>query len=117
MKGAWWRQLIGLIVVLALWQEAARLGWLNPLYMPAPSGIAAALFELFSEGTIWPHLEATVVAAMGGLFFGVIVGVALGVAAALVPILAELLQPVMMLLNAVPRVVLAPLFVIWLGIG
>jgi NitT/TauT family transport system permease protein len=117
MKGAWWRQLIGLIVVLALWQEAARLGWLNPLYMPAPSGIAAALYELFSEGTIWPHLEATVVAAMGGLFFGVIIGVALGVAAALVPILAELLQPVMMLLNAVPRVVLAPLFVIWLGIG
>ena len=40
-----------------------------------------------------------------------------GVAAALVPFVAELLEPVMTLLNAIPRVVLAPLFVIWLGVG
>jgi NitT/TauT family transport system permease protein len=40
----------------------------------------------------------------------------LGFAAALTPLLAELLEPVMMLLNAIPRVILAPLFVIWLGI-
>jgi NitT/TauT family transport system permease protein len=48
---------------------------------------------------------------------GVVVGTVLGAAAAIVPIIAELLEPVMISLNAVPRVVLAPLFVIWLGIG
>ena len=41
----------------------------------------------------------------------------LGVIAALVPLVAELIEPVMTLLNAIPRVILAPLFVIWLGIG
>ena len=66
---------------------------------------------------VWPHLEATFTAALGGLALGIAVGIALGVIAALVPVVAELLEPVMTLLNAIPRVILAPLFVIWLGIG
>src|SRR5262249_61690212 len=70
-----------------------------------------------SEGRIWPHLEATFSAALGGLALGILVGVLLGVVAALVPFIAELLEPVMTVLNAIPRVILAPLFVIWLGIG
>ncbi|HXP32044.1 MAG TPA: ABC transporter permease [Stellaceae bacterium] len=115
--GAWLRQLAGLAVLLAVWELAARLGLLNPLYAPAPSAIGLALVQLFAGGTIWPHLAATFAAALGGLALGLAIGTALGVAAALVPIVAELLEPVMILLNAVPRVVLAPLFVIWLGIG
>ena len=63
--------------------------------------------DLFSDGRIWPHLEATFSAALGGLALGIVVGVFLGVAAALVPIIAELLEPVMTVLNAVPRVILA----------
>ena len=111
------RQLIGLAVLLIVWQAAANAGWLNPLYMPSPLKIWAALVQLFGAGTIWPHLVATFTAALGGLALGVIVGVILGAAAAILPVIAELLEPVMILLNAVPRVVLAPLFVIWLGIG
>jgi len=111
------RQLIGLAVLLIVWQAAANAGWLNPLYMPSPLKIWAALVQLFGSGSIWPHLEATFAAALGGLAIGVIVGVILGAAAAILPVIAELLEPVMILLNAVPRVVLAPLFVIWLGIG
>jgi NitT/TauT family transport system permease protein len=85
--------------------------------MPSPLKIWAALVQLFGAGTIWPHLAATFAAALGGLAIGVVVGVILGAAAAILPVIAELLEPVMILLNAVPRVVLAPLFVIWLGIG
>ena len=111
------RQLAGLAVFLAVWEWAARSGYLNPLYIPAPSKIGAVLVTLFSVGTIWPHLAATFGAALGGLFVGLAIGTILGAAAAMVPVIAELLEPVMILLNAVPRVVLAPLFVIWLGIG
>jgi NitT/TauT family transport system permease protein len=114
---AWARQLIAFLVLLAVWEAAARAGMLNPLYLPSPSRIGAALMDLFSDGRIWPHLEATLSAALGGLALGIVIGVLLGVAAALVPVIAELLEPVMTVLNAVPRVILAPLFVIWLGIG
>jgi NitT/TauT family transport system permease protein len=111
------RQLIGFAILLTFWEFCARMGWTNPLYVPAPSKIGAALVTLFETGSIWPHLAATFAAALSGLFLGVIAGVVLGAAAAMLPIIAELLEPVMILLNAVPRVVLAPLFVIWLGIG
>jgi NitT/TauT family transport system permease protein len=114
---AWVRQIVALLLLLALWEAAGRAGMLNPLYLPSPSQTGAALFDLFSDGRIWPHLEATFTAALGGLALGIAVGVVLGVAAALVRLIAELLEPVMTLLNAVPRVILAPLFVIWLGIG
>ena len=114
---SWIRQVVALLILLALWEAAGRAGMLNPLYLPSPSQIGAALVDLFSDGRIWPHLEATFTAALGGLVLGIVVGAVLGVAAALVRLLAELLEPVMTLLNAVPRVILAPLFVIWLGIG
>jgi ABC-type nitrate/sulfonate/bicarbonate transport system permease component len=114
---AWVRQLAAFAVVLAVWEAAGRADMLNPLYVPSPSRVGAALVDLFSDGRIWPHLEATFSAALGGLALGIVVGVLLGVVAALVPFIAELLEPVMTVLNAIPRVILAPLFVIWLGIG
>jgi NitT/TauT family transport system permease protein len=114
---AWLRQLSAFAILLVLWEAAGREGMLNPLYAPSPSRIWDALYELFADGRIWPHLEATFTAALGGLVLGIAAGILLGVLAALIPVLAELLEPVMTLLNAIPRVILAPLFVIWLGIG
>jgi NitT/TauT family transport system permease protein len=114
---AWARQILALAVLLALWQAAGYAGMLNPLYMPTPTQIWSALAELFGTGRIWPHIEATFTAALVGLALGIVVGIALGVAAALIRPIAELLEPVMLLLNAIPRVILAPLFVIWFGIG
>ena len=114
---AWLRQLIAFGILLLIWEAAGRADMLNPLFMPTPGRIGSALYELFSDGRIWPHLEATFTAALGGLVLGLVVGILLGIVGALVPLIAELLEPVMTLLNAIPRVVLAPLFVIWLGIG
>ena len=114
---AWVRQFAALAVLLIVWEAAGYAGMLNPLYMPTPSAIGRALADLFGSGSIWTHLEATFGAALGGLVLGIVVGVILGVLAALIPVIAELLEPVMTLLNAIPRVILAPLFVIWLGIG
>ena len=114
---AWLRRLVAFAVLLALWEIAGQAGMLNPIYAPMPSRVGAVLAGLFADGRIWPHLEATFTAALGGLAIGIAVGIVLGVAAALLRLVAELLEPVMMVLNAVPRVILAPLFVIWLGVG
>lgn len=105
-----------LFLLLGLWEALSRVGWLDPFYAPPPSSVARVMVSLFVEGGIWPHLEATFSAAVIGLLVGLAAGIVLGFAAALTPILAELLEPVMIALNAIPRVILAPLFVIWLGI-
>src|SRR4029434_5622725 len=114
---AWIRQLAAFAALLAVGEAAGRADLLHTMYAPSPSRVGAALVDLFSDGRIWPHLEATFSAALGGLALGIAVGVLLGVAAELGSIIAELLEPVMTVLNAIPRVILAPLFVIWLGIG
>jgi NitT/TauT family transport system permease protein len=103
--------------MIAAWEMLSRLGVLDPFYLPAPSAVTRVLWSLFVDGSVWTHLEATLIAALAGLAGGLVLGVALGFAAALAPIVAELLEPVMIVLNAIPRVVLAPLLVIWLGIG
>ena len=115
-ENIWVRRLISLLALAIVWEVLARVGIINPFYAPAPSEILRVVFSLFAEGTILSHLEATFTAALSGLVIGLVLGIVLGFAAALVPLLADILEPVMMLLNAIPRVIMAPLFVIWLGI-
>lgn len=103
--------------LLLAWEIAAEARWLNPLIVPPPTQVARALFALLQSGQIWVHFGTTLLEALGGLVLGVLVGGVLGALAAFWPPLAELLQPVMTLLNAVPRVILAPLLIIWFGIG
>jgi len=110
------RRSLALLLLLGFWETASQLKWLNPFYASSPSAVAKVLFSLFADGEIWPHLEATFSAALIGLIVGLALGIVLGFVAALMPLFAELIEPVMILLNAIPRVVLAPLFVIWLGI-
>src|SRR6266705_2182209 len=111
------RRLLALVILLSLWEALAQFGVLDPFYLPPPSKVSATLLALFADGEIWTHIEATFGAALLGLALGVIVGAILGAAAALLPYVGEILDPVMTVLNAVPRIILAPLFVIWFGIG
>jgi NitT/TauT family transport system permease protein len=117
-RGLYLRRTLALAVVLLLWQLGASvLHWINPFYLPSPAAIASTLAKLFADGSIYTHLEATFGAALAGLALGLATGIVLGFVAALVPRVAELIEPVMVLFNAIPRVILAPLFIIWLGIG
>lgn len=111
------RRLLAALLLLALWESLSRVGWLDPFYAPPPSTVGKVMFTLVADGQLWPHLSATFLAASVGLLVGLVLGIGLGFAASLSPLLAELIEPVMVLLNAIPRVILAPLFVIWLGIG
>ncbi|HET9950013.1 MAG TPA: ABC transporter permease subunit [Longimicrobiales bacterium] len=110
------RRAVALLVLVGLWEGLSRAGVIDPFYAPAPTTVAGTLLSLFGDAAFWSHLEATFLAAFGGLLGGLLIGIVLGFAAALSPVLADVLEPVMILLNAIPRVILAPLFVIWLGI-
>jgi len=111
------RRVTALAILLGTWELFARVGILDPFYAPPPTRVGEVLYTLFATGSIWNHLEATFTAALLGLLLGLVIGAALGFLAALVPLVSELLEPVMILLNAIPRVILAPLFVIWLASG
>ena len=113
----WLRQGTALAVLLCLWEVLSRAGYVDPFYLPAPTVVGGALFDLFADGSIWDHLSATLSAAVAGLALGLLLGAVLGFAAAMMRPMADILEPIMILLNAIPRVILAPLFIIWFGIG
>jgi NitT/TauT family transport system permease protein len=116
LKNVGVRRALSLLALMLAWEALSRQGVINPFYAPPPSEVLKVVFTLFSEGTIFNHLEATFTASLVGLAVGLALGIVLGFAAALIPLIADVLEPIMLLLNAIPRVILAPLFVIWLGI-
>lgn len=115
--GLYLRRTAALGALLVIWEVAGYFALIDPFYAPPPTQIAATVADLFAGQEIYSHLEATFGAALMGLALGLMAGALLGFIAALTPVIAELLEPVMAMLNAIPRVILAPLFIIWLGIG
>lgn len=105
---------------LGAWELTATL-WIDPFFYSKPSLICARLAEWFTQGTqfgsIWLQIYTTVQEAVIGFVIGTLAGVVLGVLLGRSPYWAEVLAPFIKALNAVPRIVLASLFIIWFGLG
>jgi NitT/TauT family transport system permease protein len=104
-------------VVVAIWQGACKLFDISPLVLPSPLAIAARLFDLIISGTIWPHLWATAVEVVVGFVFGVVAGLVIGAMVSLIPVVERLVYPYLVALQTLPKVAIAPLFIIWFGYG
>ncbi|NMH77956.1 ABC transporter permease [Pseudonocardia xinjiangensis] len=104
------------VVVLGAWQLASgRL--VSEFFVSSPSEIVGRLVQLVGTGQLWPHLTQTLIEVGAGLLIGVPLGVALGVALGMSALLSGWLLPYVMALYSLPRVALAPLFIVWFGIG
>src|SRR6185436_15663267 len=81
------------------------------------SDVALRVWRWTSSGAIWPHLMTTFVEASLSFAIGGLCGVVSGFALARAPFLAAVLNPYIRIANALPRVVLAPIFLLWFGLG
>lgn len=106
-----------LATLLALWQIGVRMGVIDAYFYSSPAEILQVLVEQFSGGRIWQHIAATMQAALFGLIFGFVAGALLGWLSALFPSVGEFVEPLMTLLNSIPRIIVAPMIILWLGIG
>lgn len=97
---------------LAAWQwpSVARL-------VSQPSEIALGVVEVIATGTIWQHFQTTLTEMAVGYAIGAVAGVALGLLFGRVKLLGDIFNPYITLFNGIPKVALAPVFVIWFGIG
>ena len=111
-----------LLVVLWLgsWELSART-FMNPFLYSMPSRIWDKLVTWFTDGTsqgsIWVNVWVTLQEAAGGFVLGVLAGIVLGVLLGRSVFFADVLAPFIKAANAIPRIVLAALFVIWFGLG
>ncbi|MBI4609102.1 MAG: ABC transporter permease [Candidatus Rokubacteria bacterium] len=122
--GRFYRQheqlLIGAAASLAFllaWESAVRSGLVNPLFISAPTRIARAAYRLVSEGDLWRHLRVSATEFLAGYLMAIGLAIPLGLAVGWYRRLYFCLAPFIDALNAVPRVALLPLLVIWFGIG
>jgi NitT/TauT family transport system permease protein len=108
------------VVWLGSWEIAARTV-IDPFFYSRPSAIWSKLVVWFTDGTsqgsIWSNILITLEEAVLGFLIGTLVGVVLGVVLGRSRFLADVLAPFIKGANAIPRIVLASLFVIWFGLG
>lgn len=109
------RILVGL-VILGLWEMASG-RWIDKLFVSSPTAVSARLWQWLLNGSLWNHLSITLYATVWGFAIGSAVGFTLGVLFGRFRGLAEVLDPYITALYSIPKIALAPLFIIWFGIG
>jgi NitT/TauT family transport system permease protein len=115
-------QLLVAVVALALWQLLASVPvfgkvWLPPFFFSNPVDVFSQIVKWFSTGVIWKHLLITLWESILAFVIGSLSGVAVGFWFARQPNVAAVFDPYVKMVNALPRVVLAPIFTLWLGLG
>jgi NitT/TauT family transport system permease protein len=109
--------LLLLAALLLAWEAACRSLRVPPLVLPPPSAIAQALWKGLASGYLWPHLRITALELLLGLAAGCTIGFAAGVALGEHAFSRRLLMPYVVTSQVIPKLALAPLFVLWFGFG
>ena len=102
-----------LVVLIALWQFAL----VDPFYVSRPSLIAARLWEDVTTGALYHDAVITIVEVLLGYGVGAALGLVLGYGLALTPRTLAVLEPYLVTFQSIPKTAIAPLFIMWLGIG
>ena len=120
MNGEWKLRGASLLLaalLLLAWEAACRALAISTLVLPPPSAIAQTLWKGLASGYFWPHLRATTLELALGVLAGCALGFAAGVLLGEQPLLRRLLMPYVVASQVVPKLALAPLFVLWFGFG
>ena len=106
-----------LFFFLALWELSAQLAWINPFITSSPSRIAKAIADLYKNGTLFHHVGTTLWETLAGFAIAVAVGYSVALALWWSEALRRVLEPYLVVLNALPKIALGPLIIIWCGTG
>lgn len=109
-------QAITFLLVLAGWQLAAGID-LNAYYLSTPLEVANQLVTWCADGYLWPHLLATLQSTVVGFLIAAVVGIGLALAMASSPRAAKIVEPFFFAAFSTPKIVIAPLLILWVGVG
>jgi NitT/TauT family transport system permease protein len=107
-----------IVLFIVIWEQAAARGLLEPTFFGRPSGIASYLWKGFvTEGRLWIELSYTLLSTGISFLGGSLCAIAVGLVFMEFPRVHRAAEPYFTLLNAMPRIALAPLFLLWFGLG
>jgi NitT/TauT family transport system permease protein len=106
-----------LALVIGLWQLAGSAGLVNALFLPTPSAIARAIYQLAISGALWHHVSVSVMRIGTGWILGTFAGVIVGFGIGLSSLARGVGITFISALFPIPKIALLPLLILWLGIG
>jgi NitT/TauT family transport system permease protein len=110
-------QLLLATAVVGMWEYCSASKIVDPFFFSRPSEIILRVGHWTATGLVWSHLLTTLLETILSFLIGSCLGAVLGFALGTVPTAAALLDPYIRVGNALPRVVLAPIFLLWFGLG
>ncbi|MDI9948195.1 ABC transporter permease [Rhodococcus sp. IEGM 1305] len=113
----WTLRVGALAVFVSIWAYVSGNKIVDPMMISAPLDVAQAFFGQLTDGVFWTDVTATFSGAMVGLVTGAIAGILAGVVFARVQVLHTAASPFLTLMNSLPRPALAPIFILWFGLG
>jgi NitT/TauT family transport system permease protein len=109
------KPMLGFVILIAVWQFGAPLAKIPDYVLPLPSSIAARFAETFQVQL--QGLAMTAFTTLAGLALALVCGVLLALLVIYIPLLRSLIMPLLAAFNSIPKIAIAPLFVIWFGLG
>ncbi len=109
-------RLLLMVAILAVWEGAARLLHVPAYILPPPTAVAMGLYRGIASGLYVEHVWITMLETFLGFLLGASAGFALGTFVALSRRFEYYLYPVIIMFQAMPKVALAPLIIVWFGL-
>ena len=106
-----------LVIFIALWEVAAKLKLIDPFLTSSPSRIVKSLISFVNGGTLFRHIWVTCYETIIGFMLGTILGVIIAIILWASKTASKVLDPYLVVLNALPKVALAPIIIFWVGNG
>lgn len=106
-----------LLLLLLFWEAAAYFEWVNPFITSSPSRIVKTVANLYENGTLFFHIGTTLWETLLGFFIAVILGYSIALLLWWSELIRKISEPYLVVLNALPKIALGPLIIIWCGTG
>lgn len=106
-----------LIAALMLWELSARMGWIDPFIMSSPSQVVSTVARLYNSNELFHHIVITLYETVVGFILGTILGTLIAILLWWSKSLARILDPYLVVLNALPKIALGPILIVWFGAG
>ena len=106
-----------LVVLLVLWELAAALKWVNPFITSSPSRILKTIAGLYQSGDLFYHVGITLLETLAGFTIAIVLGYSIALLLWWSEAFRKIAEPYIVVLNALPKIALGPLIIIWCGTG
>jgi NitT/TauT family transport system permease protein len=106
-----------LLCFLLIWELSAQFTWINPFITSSPSRIAKTIAELYKSGDLFRHVGTTLWETLAGFSIAVVLGYSIALLLWWSEAFRKISEPYFVVLNALPKIALGPLIIIWCGTG